>query len=271
MSKMRIVGITLTSTENPFQWTDASLDKLVNKQTIVGYILKPIKIGLDLHSSLNLYVIDAKDVTDLNKVITLQVLKNVFMQWIESLAEDPTSYLFRNPPLDKWLETKENWIKKVTHKLSESYNQAYDECLSSLYMTILHCYSKENVYMGNLHYLVIAANNKLKIEHRYMRNRLTGEHPDAVHLDAVPSDFNAGLENSISSLHEVIGGQEDPFIQKEKSFEMLATIKADLLEEFSEREIDQIINASGYLPNTLYRKLLKWRKTHKREDYYETI
>lgn len=267
MNKMHIITLLLTPTDNPLKWTDADLCRLTNDEAVVGYILKPIKIDTDIQSLLNLYVIDRDDVTELDKVIDVQFLKNVFAQWLESLVEDPGCYMFRNPPLDKWLETKENWIKKVTGKLSSAYHTVYDECLSSLYTTILHCYNKENVYLGNLHYIIVAANNRLKVEHRFMRNRLYGEHPDAVHLDAVPSDFNPALENSISSLHEIIGGVEDPSVQREKDTEMFKAIKADLLEEFSEREIDQIINAPGYLPNTLYRKLLKWRKSHKREDY----
>ena len=267
MSKLHIIIIILTQTNNPFKWTEEDLSRLTNNQVVVGYILKPIKLDTDLHSLLNLYVIDKKEIVESDKVIDLQFLKNVFSQWLESLIEDPQCYMFRNPPLDKWLATKENWIKKVTGKLASSYHTPYDECLSSLYTTILYCYNKENVYMGNLHYLIVAANNRLKVEHRYMQNRLYGGHPNAIHLDAVPSDFNSALENSISSLHEIIGGAEDPSVQKEKDYEILNLIKADMLEEFSEREIDQIINSPSYLPNTLYRKLLKWRKTHNREDY----
>jgi len=266
---MRIVSFTLTQNDNPFKWAESDLSRLTDNQVVVGYILRTIKIETEIASLLNLYVVDHDDVTDTNKIITLQGLKNVFSQWLECLVEDPNTFLFRNPPLDKWLETKENWIKKITHKLSLAYSKAYDECLSSLYTTILHCYNKENVYMGNLHYLIVSVNNRIKIEHRYLRNRLQGEHPNAIHLDAVPSDFNGSLEDSISSLHEIIGGAEDPSVQREKTLEVFSAIKADLLEDFSEREIDQIINSPGYLPNTLYRKLLKWRKSHKREDYVE--
>ena len=268
MSKLHIITVVLTSTDNPFTWTNTKLSQLTNNQVIIGYILKPIKLESNLQSLLNLYVIDEDSLSDSDKVIDLQFLKNVFAQWLESLVEDPICYMFRNPPLDKWLETKENWIKKVTGKLSVAYHTTYDDCLSSLYTTILYCYHKENVYIGNLHYLIVSANNRLKVEHRFMRNRLYGGHPNAIHLDALPSDFNGALENSISSLHEVIGGEEDSSIQKEKNLEIFDAIKTDLLNDFSEREIDQIINSPSYLPNTLYRKLLKWRKTHKREDYY---
>ena len=51
-------------------------------------------------------------------------------------------------------------------------------------------------------------------------------------------------------------------------------IKLDILKTlhytFSDREIDQIISSEGIamrLPNTLYRRLLKWRETHKRSDF----
>jgi len=267
MSKLHILSVMLTSDNNPLKWTDKDLSRITNRHSIVGYLLKTVKINTESHSVLNIYVIKPELVSENDKVINAQLLRNVFMQWLESLIEDPKSYMFRNPPLDKWLETKQNWIKKVTGKLASSYNKTYDDCLSSLYTTILHCYNKSDIYIGNLHYLVVAANNRLKVEYRYMLNRLSGEHPNAIHLDACPSDFNGGLENSVSSLHEIIGGAEDPYIRDDRNREMMEAIKADLREEFSEREIDQIVNAPGYLPNSLYRKLLKWRRTHKREDY----
>lgn len=264
--KLQIVSIILTQSNNPAKWTETDLKRISGNKLVVGYIFKPIKTA-ESQSLLNLYVIKAEALDESHTVIDITWLQNAFMQWLESLSEDPKSFVFRNPPLDKWLETKDNWIKKVTSKLAETYNKTYDECLSALYMSVLHCYHKGNIYIGNLYYLVTSAHNRIRIEHRFMKNRLCGEHPDAVHLDAVPSDFNASLDDSISSFHEIVGGVEDPYVEQDKHLEMVKAIKNDMLKEFSEREIDQIINSPGYLPNTLYRKLLKWRKDHKREDY----
>lgn len=267
MNKLHILTITIMPDHNPSLWTDFDLARMTNNQVIVGYILKNASNNSVPKPILNLYIIKPDHLSMPEKIINALTLKNVFMQWLESLAEDPKSYMFRNPPLDEWLETKQNWVKKVTAKLSYSYNKPYDECQSSLYMVILDCYNKADIYLGNLHYLIVAANNKLKLEHRYMRNRLHGSHPDAIHLDAQPSDFNGSLEDSISSLHEIIGGVEDSYFEEERRQEIRKSIKDDLLKDFSPREIDQIVNSPGYLPMPLYRKLLKWRKTHKREDY----
>lgn len=267
MSKLRIVTILITPTNNPTKWTDFDLLRLTNNQTVVGYILKNESKTTTPQPVLNLYTINSNHLSEPDKIISALTLKNVFLQWLESLVEDSKSYMFRNPPLEEWLETKQNWIKKLTAKLALSYNKTYDDCLSTLHMTILHCYNKADIYLGNLHYIVVAVNNNLKLEYRYMLNRLHGNHPDAVHLDAVPSDFNAALDDSISSLHEIIAGVEDPYFKDERSEDRRKSILDDLREEFSEREIDQIVNMPGYLPMSLYRKLLKWRKTHKREDY----
>jgi len=267
MNKLHMINIVLSSTNNPILWTDSDLSKLTRNEVVVGYLLKSAKIESDYRSILNLYIIDADQLLPTHKIINALTLKHVFLQWTESLAEDSRSFMFRNPPLDKWLETKRNWVKKITGILSATYYKTYDDCLSTLYTTILVCYNRGDIYIGNLHYLVVATNNRLKMDHRYMKNRLTGEHKEAVHLDAAPSDFNNDLENSISSLHEIIGGVEDPYIKEYDTYEIFKSIKTDLLKEFSEREIDQIVNAPGYLPNTLYRKLLKWRKSHKKEDY----
>lgn len=268
MSKLCIVTITLTKDDNPTKWTDFDLLKITSNRMVVGYILKNRSKNSDEPSPiLNMYVIRAEHIMTPDKIINAITLKNAFLQWLESLTEDPKSYMFRNPPLEEWLDTKQNWIKKITGKLSLSYNKSYDECLSSLYMTILDCYNKSDVYIGNLHYIIVAVNNKLRLEFRYMKNRLHGGHPDAIHLDAVPSDFNAGLDDSINSLHEIIGGYDDPYFEDERTQESLEALRADLRKEFSDREIDQIVNSPGFLPMQLYRKLLKWRKTHKREDY----
>lgn len=268
MTKLRIITIVITPENNPSNWTEASLAKLTNGEVVVGYILKNKGIRSNIpRPVLNLYIIPEHCLTTPNSIIDLKTLQNIFLQWMESLVEDSKSYMFRNPPLEEWLNTKENWVKKISAKLSQSYNKPYDECMSSLYMVILQCYRKEDIYLGNLHYLIVAANNKLKLEFRFMQNRLYGGHPSAIHLDASPSDFNAGLEDSIASLHEIIGGTDDEFHSVDREQEILDAMLVDLREDFTEREIDQIKNTPGFLPMSLYRRLLKWRKTHKLEDY----
>lgn len=267
MNKLKLLNLNLTQIEpNLLEWSEIDLFNIVGKDNIiVGYILKPKSTRF----SLTLYITYYKYVSDVDRVVTLSDLKIIYKQWQESLTMDPNSFMFRNPPLDLWLETKLNWVKKISYQLSESYNKPMDECMSTLYMTILNCYNKSNIYLGNLHYIIIAAHNAMKLEHRYMLNRLYGNHPLAIHLDAVPSDFNASLDDSVASMHELIDGLTDAFYEEERDKAAVEELLLDLQEEFTTREIDQIINTPSFLPKSLYRRLLKWRKTRKLEDYYE--
>lgn len=266
--KLTIKSIDLTIDNNPASWSKTDFRQYVRDRdvVIVGYFFKN-KGSTTLKLNVNLYLINKVKVKDDNQIIELNHLKNVFLQWVESLIENPKSYMFRNPPLDLWLETKDNWMKKVANKLSTSYNKPYDECLSSLCLVITELYQKKTIYLGNLHYIIVSANNQMRLEYRYMLNRLHGGHPDAIHLDAAFSDFGANDEEGITSLHEVIIGAEDEMHKNEKLHDKITKIMNDLKEDFSEREIDQIVNQSGFLPMSLYRRLLKWRKTHKLEDY----
>lgn len=264
MKKLHILTLMITEDDNPLKWTD--LSSITNNHTVVGYLLKN-KGKVLPYATLNLYLLNSTVISEPNKEISLEDLRTYYLQWKDSLEEDPKSFMFRNPPLEEWLYTKENWVKKIAYKLSQSYNQSYDECLSSLYMTILKCYKKNNIYIGNLHYIIVAVNNFMRVEHRYMRNRLHGGHPDAIHLDAVPSDFNEGLNDSIASLHEIIGGPTFADLEEEHYKKILEELMTDLKEQFSPREIDQIVNTPGFLPMPLYRRLLKWRKSHRLEDY----
>lgn len=266
---MQLVQYILSSDNNPTLWTDESLAEDLNGEVVVGYILKSKPGKFDTFVPIiNLYTINIKYLDEETRalIINSHTLRNAFLQWLDSLVEDPNSIMFRNPPIKEWLDTKENWAKKVASTLSKTYNKPMDECLSSVYYVIMTCYNNPNVYIGSLNYISTAAHNKIKKEFEFMRNRLSGSHPAAIHLDASPSDFNGSLEDSVESFHEIIG-KADPFYAQEDFKELKALIMADLRKEFSEREIDQIFNRPEYLPNSVYRKLLKWRKNHKIEDY----
>ena len=271
-NKLFIKTIDITIDDNPSTWTEASFAKYIKSDelAIVGYLFKNKtqnkKDNLDLSLSVNLYLINKKR-AESEYIITLNQLNNVFLQWIESLMENNKSFMFKNPPLDLWLETKDNWMKKLANKLSTTYNRPYDECYSSMCFVITELYAKKTVYMGSLYYISVSVHNQMKREYRYMLNRLHGGHPDAVHLDARFDDFGVDSEDNIVSLHEVVIGVEDDLHKNEKLNDNLDRLIEDLKLDFSEREIDQIINQSKFLPMSLYRRLLKWRKTHKMEDY----
>lgn len=266
---MKLVQFVLTADNNPLKWTEESLKESLRGQVIVGYILRNDTGKFEtITPILNLYVIQAKYLVEesVSSIITLAAVQQVFRQWLESLMEDSNSIMFRNPPIKEWLDTKENWAKKLASTLSKSYNKPVDECLSTVYYVIMSCYNNSGIYMGSLNYISVAAHNNIRKEFDYMKNRLTGNHPMAVHLDASPGDFNGNNEESVESFHELIG-KADPFYEQQEFNELKNLVLEDLGKEFSKREIDQIFNMPEYLPNSVYRKLLKWRKEHSLEDY----
>lgn len=260
--KLRLTRIMLSAEDNPKTWVEEDLKSKLNGEVVVGYMLRihNENFGIVLYSILEKYL-SSKD-----SIISLQTLQNAFEQWLESLQEDPGSVVFRNPPIEEWLDSKDNWLKKVSGNLAKTYNRTYDECLSELYYVIMTCYNKQTVYLGSLNYIVTTAHNAIKKEYNYMKNRLTGSHPLAIHLDASPSDFNASLEDSVESFHELIG-ELDPSFEQLEFEELREAILKDMSSEFSPREIDQILNYNNFLPDQLYRKLLRWRKLRKMEDY----
>jgi len=265
MPKMFIKTIPVTQDYNPITWDDTTYSTIVEANTIVGYLLSTKATGW----SLNLYLLPPNTFYEGNLEtvkLTLTHLKTAFLQWLEVLVTNPGSFQFRNPPLDLWLDIRLNWINALCVKIHNKYGTDVSEALSTAYMTILSLHSKGKVYFGNLHYLEIAIYTAIKKEHAYMRNRLTGKHPDAIHLDASPGDFTMSIENDVTDFHEIISAPKWQTEEEERYDEIWAKMKEDLKQDFSEREIEQICKGS-VLASSLYRRLLKWRKEHHIDDY----
>lgn len=261
----QIVQKILTPDSNPSAWSEEELSNSLQQEVIIGYIFKNIKTKFDINTPvLNLYTIKEKYLENKNKIILLNDLRLAYLEWYTDSLTDPKSIKFKNPPIKCWMDTKDNWVKKLSNKIATKYNRPYEECLSSVNLTIMKCYSKGHVYMGNLNYIEKAANNDIRMEYRYERNRLTCDNPNTFSMD----ESAGGKDGEPSELtyHDILG-KVDPYYE-EQDFEVLKQdILNDLKDVFSDREIDQILNAPGYLTMTIYRKLLKWRKTHKPEDY----
>lgn len=266
MSKMFIKTVSLTLEDNPVTWDETTYHSIIGDNTVVGYLLYTKGANMNI----NLYLLLPNSVCELSLSLiqlTQIELRTAFLQWLETLTIIPHSFQFRNPPLDLWLETRSNWINAMCVKVHQKYGTDINDALSSAYMTILKLYSKGNVYIGNLHYLEIAIYTTIKKEYHYMRNRLTGKHPDAIHLDAAPGDFNLSLENDVSSFHEIITAPSWETEEEQRYNEIWENMKEDMKADFSEREIEQICKGSAFMTMPLYRRLLQWRKTHKMEDY----
>lgn len=272
---MNMVQVIINAENNPITWTEEDLLTYTNRKVVVGYLFKNMMSQFGTTGFiLNLYTINPFFLETREAMVSLNTLQNAFLQWIDMLSESdqPAAniMLFKNPPITEWLDTKENWVKKLASKLSITYQKPFDECVSAIHFIIMKCYNSGNVYMGNLTYLEVASHNKIKLEMRYMKNRLTGEHPDARHLDATIDDFGGGGDydgDKPQSLHEVLGGKRDDIYLLEDYEALREAIIDDLLKTFSPREIDQILNNPKQLPMPLYRKLNAWRKEHKLEDY----
>ncbi len=267
MSQMYIKTVNLSSTNNPMTWSEEELLKIREGNSIVGYLLftkhNNIAMNLYLLPESKLY----EEVLD-TIVISLDALRSAFLQWIELLTIDAKSFQFRNPPLDLWLPTRLNWINALSVKIHQKYGTDVSDALSTAYMTILKLHSKGNIYIGNLQYLKIAIITAIKKEHYYMRNRLTGEHPAAIHLDAdTDKVFNGAGDDGNLSFHDIITAPTWASEEEERYDEIWRNMKEDLKEDFSEREIEQICSGNVQMNIPLYRRLLKWRKTHSLEDY----
>ncbi len=267
MTKMTIKTIKITDDYHPMTWTNETLDSFIEDNYIVGYLFVSKNNSI---SAINLYLAPIDRLHKIYKstdIITLDILQVAFIQWLELLTIDSKSYQFRNPPLQLWLETRLNWIHSIAIKVHQKFGTDVTEALSTAYMTILTLYKKTNVYIGNLYYLEIAIFTAIKKEHAFMKNRLSGNHPNAIHLDASPGEFNRSIQNDVTSFHEIITAPSWKSEEEKRYDEIWAAMELDMREEFSEREIDQIKRGNVHMNIPLYRRLLKWRKTHKKEDY----
>ena len=269
MAKMFIKTIALSPTDNPLTWDNSTYTKLIENNIIVGYLLSIKPTGQNENMSLNLYLLPPNTFYEGNLdliELTHTTLKSAFLQWLETLSTDSHKFQFRNPPLDLWLDIRLNWINALCIRIHQRYGTDVGEAQSTAYMTILKLYDKGNIYFGNLHYLEIAIYTAIKKEHAYMRNRLTGKHPDAIHLDASPGDFNLSIDDAVADFHEIIMAPTWETEEEQRYNEIWENMKEDLKEDFSEREIEQICKGSA-IASSLYRRLLKWRKEHHIDEY----
>ena len=259
--QFRIIQLILSDDDNPMTWNDEQLRLKCQNEVVIGFIYKTNdeKFG-NKTDILNLYVIP-KTVEE--HILTLTDLQNGYAEWYLKRAAKPKAVCYHNPPIEDWLNTKKEWLNNKVNKFCKLFEKDYDDILSLSYIAILKCY-KHNVYMGNLHYINLAIYHEICLELRTNKNKITGYSKNTISLDSIV-DCDEGSPSVAATL-----GENDARYD-EVDFEQ---IKLDILKTlhytFSDREIDQIISSEGIamrLPNTLYRRLLKWRETHKRSDF----
>lgn len=264
-AKYFIETVIINDNNNPGIWNEEKLNKITNGHIIVGYLFTT-KNGAfnELGHILNLYLINKKYYR--KDIITLEMLKTAYHTFLVKCKEytDPNQYakrnVFQNPPIEEWLRTKDNWCKKIAHKIMEFGSYTMLEAMSEIYNTIVRLYNKPHVYMGNLSYVQTAIFNDLKMSHRKEKVYITGNNENVMSLDAV---IEVGKDSDAITLYEIIGIEDSA--HREQDYKDFENDCRELLRtEFSDREITQIFTQkAGYLPMNIYRRLLNWRANNK--------
>ena len=256
--KYRIINLILDIDNNPTTWTEEDYKIITDNEVIIGYFMK-----LDgTQMKMNIYLIPEKYCK--GYIITKNDLKLAYAQWLVNMKynQNKTLVQFHNPPIENWLDTKEQWIKKTANKLSKTFDKPYDEMLSHVHYAIVKAFGKNGVYVSNLGYIERSAYNEVLMDIRNNRNKLIIDNTEKVR--SLDEQFE--IDGTMHTLHDLYG-EEDRDIAEMDFNETTEEIKKVLSYTFSNREIDQIINSQGQLPVNLYKRLLNWRKQHKRGDF----
>lgn len=227
------------------------LDKLDINEKIVGYLYYS-KNGENL---LNLYLNEKDDVIKKQEVIdNLIVFKNT------------NGSVFKNPPLDIWLNNKDAWCKSLAKTIAKTYCLEYREALSEVYFTIVKLYNK-NKFLDNLAYIQSCVKNNISLKLRRDKNKLNGDNVKVVSLDTIVQsneDNNLTLEQMIENPNCINPENNAEFLSVKK--EILKVLE----KSFSKREIEQIATYPvTMLPSSLFSRLSRWRKKNTLESILE--
>lgn len=254
--------------DNSFQeWATNNFEDLIKEDAIIGYLFatKPNQFG-QVTQIFNVYLIKRKYYDNKDEV-TLDMLRDAWELFLLKSKVNIHTNVFKNPPIKYWLDTKDNWCKKIATEISNTFKWTYSDSLSEVYLTVMKCYNKPNVYMGNLGYIRKSVINNVLMALRFNKNRLNLDNVNVCSLDISIGSDNEGKEILLS---DIIPAE---IVETEDSLEyqnLLGCAKKLLRESFSEREIEQILTQkAGYLPMNLYRRLNSWRSKHSPEELYE--
>ena len=268
--KYFIESLIINSENDPMQWTSDDWERVTKGHSVIGYLFctKAVKFGI-YGKTLNLYLINKKhhcnsEVNSKDIYFAASEFYNLCMKYPDE--KDYTKRMvFKNPPIEEWLATKDNWISKTTKELSESWEMSYDEVLSIVYSTIVEFFHKGTIYMGNLNYIYKGIVNNLRLKERYDKNRLYGDN-----VISGESARYIDKDGNIESWFDTIGEDDPAHIERDYR-DLVDDIKRAMRKDFSEREVEQIFTVSnvGYLPRNLYIRLLKWRSKHNVKEFYD--
>ena len=248
------------------EWVTANKDSILKDNKIIGYAFNAKK-GINFGPKsliLNLYLINRNNYH--GKEVSLVALEKAWELFlIKSTTENEDYlYIFRNPPIENWLDTKNNWCKKIASEISRMFDWSFNEALSETYIAIMKCYHRGNVYLGNLNYIRKSIYNS--VLQSIKDNKLNFKNGTIISLD---TPVTAEGEDNEVLLSDVIAAEED-VSEESLDYQLLLQSARELLSKsFSSREIDQIINYKTiYLPPALYSRLRNWRLSHSPEELY---
>lgn len=263
--KMFMEQFIINGASDLAKWSEDNLTILLKDNLILGYYFatKPsTSFGEDIEI-LNLYLINSRHYHN-KEVVSLDELEDAWEQFKRCPHR-----IFNNPPIDVWLDSKDNWCNMLANKMSKKYNCSFEDALSNVYYIITKCYNKQDVYMGNLSYLNKAINNQFLLEYKYNKNRINQDSGMAISLSTV---IHAGdTDEDKITLENLIAAPEDKSDTSLDYRDLVDSCIELLSDTFGPREIELIMTEKPmYLPRNVYVRLIKWRQKHSIRELYKS-
>ena len=247
------------------EWMTANWDELSKDNKIIGYMFTKQAINAFTEGHiLNLYLLNRQhnSPTEISK-------EKFTSDWELFLLSCKTSnkvYVYVNPPVENWLDTKGNWCRKVASELSNSFKVTYEDALSTVYYNVMLCYNAKDIYMGNLNYIKQHIINYMLNDLKRKRCRVNQDSGLAISMNTPIGCDNDGKEITIEDTLYEEEYEDEESLGYQSTLECCKRVMSD---RFSPREIDSIIQFNGsqtFLPRETYAKLIRWRAEHTPEE-----
>lgn len=265
--KYFIESLVINDENNPRMWDEADWSRITKGHAVIGYLFstKKSKFGV-FGKTLNLYLINRKFYR--KSEVSLNDLRSAEYEFEQKCVQYPNEkqfakrMVFKNPPIEEWLATKDNWIAKTAKEFADGWQITYDEALSSVYFIIAEFYHRGDIYMGNLHYIYIGVLNKLRMKERHDKNRLYGKN-----VISGESPRYVDKDGNVESWFDTIGTEDPKYLERDYN-DFVDDLKRYMSKDFSPRELDQIFTVPqvSLLPQNLYHRLLRWRSKHTKQE-----
>ena len=251
------------------EWADNHMVEKLKDNAIIGYLFstKSNKF-LEPTQVLNVYLIK-REYYKKSEISMIELAKDweLFLLKCKESTDYKKHTVFKNPPIEEWLDTKDNWCKKVAGEISNTFSMPFQDALSDTYYAIMVCYNKGTIYMGNLNYIKKSVYNKVLMELRANKRRVNLDSGLAISLNTV---IRSDSDDNELTIMDIIP-EEEKMTEDSLEYKMLLDNVTKLLSQtFSPREIEQILTKTpAQLPTNVYRRLLTWRYKHSIDEVYK--